>query len=206
MRVEQAPNGARGVDTILPFTASRAKAIKGAGYDYVVRYLGVLTTPERNIILQAGLALLAVNYSRRPGWHPSASIGDLDGLASVAHARKAGLPDGMSLYCDIEGPGGGANDTIAHVNAWATRVQAAGYKAGMYVGYGIQLSDVQMYHDLKVTGYWDSCSRNVDVAKRGFQMFQHYPPNVHVAGLQVDVNHIETDGMGDTPSWLVGDP
>lgn len=206
MRVERAPHGARGVDTIIDFTASRAKAIKAAGYDYVVRYLGRLTAFERDTILEAGLALLAVNYSRRNGWKPSERTGDLDGLASVGDAAKAGLPSGMTLWCDVEGPSGTAADTIAHVNAWASRVQASGYIAGMYVGYGIALTPEQMYHRLKVTAYWDSCSRNVTVAHRGFQMYQHYPGNVHVGELIVDINHIETDAMGDTPAWLVGDP
>lgn len=206
MRVEAAFAGARGVDTILPFGPSRALAIKAAGFAFIVRYLGALTTLERNVILHAGLALLAVTYSRRPSWQPSGELGDQDGLHAVQNARTAGLPEGMSLYCDLEGPGGVGADTIDYVNAWADRVQAAGFKAGLYVGYGVQLSDEQMYHSLKVTGYWDSCSRNVGVAHRGFQMFQEYPGNQKVAGILVDVNHIEKDGQGDTPSWLVGDP
>lgn len=206
MRVEPATPGARGVDTILQFGSSRAAAIKAAGYSFVIRYLGVLTTLERNVILDAGLALLAVTYSRRPSWRPSAELGDSDGLHAVTNARTAGLPEGMSLFCDLEGPGGVGHDVVNYVNAWASRVQAAGYKAGLYVGYGIGLTDDQMYHELKVTGYWDSCSRNVGVAHRGFQMVQESPGNQHVAGIIVDVNHIQTDGEGDTPHWLIGDP
>lgn len=206
MRVELAPNGVKGVDTILPFGEARAKAIKAAGYDFAVRYLGKMTALERDVILRAGLGLLAVTISRRPSWHPSGELGDLDGIDAVANAERAGLLPGMTLFCDLEGPGGVGADTIEYVNAWASRVQAAQYKAGLYVGYGIQLNDEQMYHALKVTAYWDSCSRNVGVAHRGFQMVQHYPGNQKVAGIIVDINHIQTDGKGDTPSWLIGDP
>jgi hypothetical protein len=206
MKVERATPGARGVDTIIQFGAERARAIKANGFDYVVRYLGVLNRTERDVILGAGLGLLAVTYSRRVGWVPSAELGDLDGVHAVSNARVAGLPGAMSLYCDLEGPSGYGRDSIAYVNAWATRVQAAGYTAGLYVGFGIPLTGTQLYKNLKVTGYWDSCSVNPTVAERGFQMFQHSPPNQKVAGTLVDVNHIAVDQKGDTPNWLIGAP
>jgi hypothetical protein len=206
MRVERARAGSKGVDTILPFGPSRASAIKSAGYEFIVRYLGSLTTLERNSILHAGLGILAVTYSRRANWQPSGELGDLDGLHAVANARMAGLLQGMTLYCDLEGPAGTANDSIEYVNAWASRVQTAGYVAGLYVGWGIKLTAEQMYHSLKVTGYWDSCSSNPSVAHRGFQMFQVNPPNQKVAGILVDIDRIAADQKGDTPNWLIGDP
>jgi hypothetical protein len=206
MIVEPAPSGARGVDTILTFGPSRAKAIKDAGFDFVIRYLGTLTMLERNVLLNAGLALLAVTYSRRAGWQPNTAVGDSDGQHAVQNARMAGLPEGMSLFLDVEGPHGKGADVIGYVNAWATRVIAGGYRAGIYVGYGIPLTDQQMYYSLKVTGYWDSCSKNVGVAVRGFQMVQEYPGNQKIAALQVDVNRIQADLLGCTPNWLIGDP
>lgn len=206
MRVERAKTGARGVDTITHFGTTLAAGIKASGYSYVVRYLGALTVAERNIILKADLALIAVGYSRRPGWHPSLDLGDSDGLHAIANARTAGLLEGMTLYCDLEGPSGTSDDCITYVNAWASRVQAAGFEAGLYVGYGIPLTAHQLYWSLKTTAYWDSCSKNPLVDVRGFSMFQHHPPNQKVAGGIVDVNHIEADQKGSTPNWLIGAP
>jgi hypothetical protein len=205
IRVQAAPSGAKGVDTITPFTAQLAAQFKGAGYSFVVRYLGAITTDEMSAILEAGLGLLAVGYSRRPGWHPSASEGAADGAAAVLHARQVGLPESMSLYCDLEGPASSttAGDCIAYVNAWAEPVQAAGYVAGLYVGYGIPLTPQQLYHDLLVTGYWHSCSRVQDVAVRGYQMIQQAPCNQTVLGIKVDVDLIQVDKNGDTPQWLI---
>lgn len=202
MIVTKSSDGALGVDTILTFTKPMAARFKAAGYDFVVRYLGALTDYERDAILESGLALLAVGYSRRPGWKPSDTLGTQDGLHHIDCAKKSGLPTGMSIFCDLEGPGGTGNDSIAYVNNWAHVIQSEGYVAGLYVGYGIQLTSDQMYHALAVTAYWDSCSRNQDVSVRGFQMVQRYPGNQHVLGYQVDIDEIHADKLGDTPMWL----
>lgn len=207
MRIERAPDGAKGVDTILTFSKGLAQRFVAAGYDFVVRYLGALTDYEAQAILDGGLALLAVTYSRRSGWTPSATLGAQDGLLAIQHARAANLPIGMTLFCDLEGPAGTPENAIAHVNAWAHAVQAGGYIAGLYVGWGVRLTPKQLYQALVVTAYWDSCSSNPAVATRGYQMVQDYPPNKHVCGVQVDTNTIHTDLLGDTPNWLIaGDP
>ena len=96
MIIQPAPNGARGVDTMLRFNAARAKAIKDAGYDFIVRYIEALTVAERDCILGIGLALLAVGYSRRPGWMPSAELGAQDAAHHIEHATAVGLMRGMT--------------------------------------------------------------------------------------------------------------
>ena len=207
MKIERSFPGAKGVDTVLTFSKGLAERFKAAGYAYVVRYLGALTDYEVEAILAGGLALLAVSYSRRHGWLPNGTLGAQDGMLAVQHARAANLPIGLTLFCDLEGPGGTGTDSVAYVNAWAHAVQAGGYIAGLYVGYGIQLTAQELYSCLAVTAYWDSCSKNPDVAKRGFQMVQEYPPNKRVCGLQVDTNVIQPDFFGDTPVWVIaGDP
>ena len=114
----------------------------------------------------------------------------------------------MSLYCDPEGPASTttAADCVAYVNAWAKSVQAAGYVAGLYVGYGIPLTPQQLYQDLLVTAYWRSCSLVQDVAVRGYQMIQEIPGNQTVLGIKVDVDVIQADKNGDTPPWIVASP
>jgi len=201
--VKPATNGSRGVDTVTRFSASLAAQVKAAGFDFVVRYLGALTTTERDRILGAGLALLAVGYSRRPGWRPTAEMGAADGVLAVSRARGCGLPSGLSLFCDLEGPAGTASDCIGYVNGWAHVVQDAGYLAGLYVGYGVPLTARQLYYSLAVTGYWDSCSINPLVEVRGYQMRQLSPPNQHAFGTLIDIDVIQTDAKGDTPHWLI---
>jgi hypothetical protein len=203
--VQPAPSGAKGVDTITPFTAALGAQFKAAGYSFVVRYLGAIASGEVNAILEAGLGLLAVGYSRRPGWQPTAAEGASDGAAAVLHAQQAGLPAGMSLYCDLEGPASTttASDCVAYVNAWAKPIQAAGYVAGLYVGYAIPLTPQQLYQDLLVTAYWRSCSQVQDVAVRGYQMIQQIPGNQTVLGIKVDIDVIQADKNGDTPHWVV---
>jgi hypothetical protein len=205
LQVVAAPSGAKGVDTVTPFTAAIAAKFKAAGYEFVVRYLGAVHPEELQAILGAGLALLMVGYSRRPGWQPTAALGVEDGDNAVLHAQQAGLPKGMTLYCDLEGPASSttAADCIAYVNAWADAVSAAGYIAGLYVGYGVPLTPQQLYQDLHVTAYWHSCSKVQNVAVRGYQMIQQAPGNQMCLGVLVDFDVIQTDANGDTPHWLV---
>jgi hypothetical protein len=208
MIVQRATPGAKGVDTILTFTPKLAAKFKAAGFDFVVRYVEALTVAERDIILNAGLALLGCGYSMKAHWTPSSDLGTLHAKHQIEHAVKCGLPSGMSLYCDLEGPNplAGALSVIAYVNAWADVVQGLGYKAGLYVGYGVPLSAYQLYWHLKVTGYWHSCSRVQDVAVRGYQMIQQSPGNQTICGALVDVDIIQPDQKGETPNWLIGAP
>lgn len=205
MIVQSARPGAIGVDTIVHFTPQLGAKFRAAGFTYVVRYLGALTVQERDIILGAGLALMAVTYSRRAGWMPSAGLGTQDGVHAVQNARNAGLPEGMTLFIDLEGPSASAapSDCINYVNSCAHPIMAAGYKAGLYVGYGIPLTATQLYKQLAVTGYWHSCSHVQDVSVRGYQMIQQEPGNQHHCGILVDVDLIQLDRLGNTPNWLI---
>lgn len=210
MKVIQSPNGAKGVDTIARFSTDLARKFHAAGYQFIVRYLTSskwgLTVEERQAILDAEMGLLCVGTSRLPGWHPSAELGESDARKILGYAQNCGLLTGMTLFCDMEGPGGDAGKSVVeYVNAWAHIIKDAGYIAGLYVGFGIHLTPEQLYHDLAVSAYWHSCSKVQDVATRGYQMVQHYPANQHVCGLQVDIDTIQVDKLGDSPWWLVND-
>jgi hypothetical protein len=199
MIIQPAIDGSKGVDTTLRFNPGRAALIKSAGYDFVMRYIEALTVAERDAILGAGLGLGAVGYSRRPGWMPSAELGQQDAQHNLEHATSAGLMRGMTLFLDLEGPSASATAgaCIGFVNTWARAVQAAGYIAGLYVGYGLVLTADQLYRSLAVTQYW-SDGGNRKVAVRGCSMHQH-APSVYVSGLLVDTNQVTTDALGDTP-------
>ena len=208
IQVLKSPPGAKGVNTVATFGSATAAKFKSAGYSFVVRYLGALTAREASVIIGQGLGLLAVGYSRRPGWIPTGPEGKADGILKIDQAENAGLIPGMTIFCDLEGPGGeGLRERcIDYVNEWAAPIQAAGFVAGLYVGYGVPLTPDELYHELAVTAYWHSCSQVQAVAHRGYQMTQLYPPNRTVCGTKVDIDFIQADAKGDTPMWMIDAP
>src|SRR5580698_3762844 len=84
-----APNGAAGFDVNQVLTAAQAQAFKNAGYAFCVRYVprtsdpklqgGNLTHTEALDILNAGLALMAVQHVELPPWKPTTNLGTLYG-------------------------------------------------------------------------------------------------------------------------------
>jgi hypothetical protein len=208
IQVLKSPPGAKGVDTVAKISAATAAKLRAAGYSFVVRYLGALDAREASVIIGQGLALLAVGYSRRPGWIPSAPEGKADGMLKIEQAEAAGLLPGMTLFCDLEGPGGpNVHDAcIDYVNEWARPIQEAGFVAGLYVGFGVPLTSDELYHELAVTAYWHSCSVVPAVAHRGYQMVQLAPPNRTVCQTKVDIDFIQADAKGDTPMWMIEAP
>lgn len=200
--------GALGVDCVQVIAnAGLAKGLYDAGFRFVVRYLGGVSSSEVDIILNAGLAFMPVGYSRKPGWLPSGGLGTMDGNNAVSHCTALGLPKNVTVWCDLEGPGGHAQDVIDYVNAWAHCVQNAGYEAGLYVGYATLLTSEELYK-LAVTRYWHSLSRVTDSAGQlaepgcGWCMHQ-LSPSVGRAGVWVDVDVIGEDYKGRMPTWCV---
>ena len=185
--------GARGFDTITAIGPAQASRLKSAGYDFAVRYLGSLSDMEVKTLNEAGIAVMGVTYG-----------GAFDGAAAVVNAReKAKLPPGTSLWLDLEGQDRhrtGADITTA-ANAWYDTVAAAGYLPGLYVGSGCVLDAGGLYR-LKFTRYWRSCSL-VPKPSCGWSCIQLYPPNQVVAGVQIDIDVIESDYRGRVPAWCV---
>ncbi len=117
-----------------------------------------------------------------------------------------GFPAGVTVWLDLEGPGGTAADITAWVNAWAHEVKAAGYDAGLYVGYGTQLTSHELYA-LAVDRYWHSVSRVTDSANAlaeptcGWCMYQ-LNPSVMRCATWVDVDVVQEDYQGRVPNWV----
>ncbi len=200
--------GARGVDSVQAITTSAlADGLRTSGIDFCVRYLGSLSASEADVILGAGLALMPVTFSRKPGWIPSQQLGTLDGNNSVSQCVAAGIPKGCTVWLDLEGPGGHAQDIVDWVNAWASVVKQAGYDPGLYVGYAAQLTSHELYA-LLVDKYWHSISRVTDSAGQlaepgcGWCMFQLQPSRMW-AGVWSDVDFIQQDYLGRLPVWCV---
>ncbi len=199
--------GARGTDSVQAITRAQAVALKTSGIDFCIRYLGGVTLEELDGILDAGLGFMPVTYSRAPGWLPSASIGSTDGTNAGNHCTALELPAGVTAWLDLEGPGGHAADVEDYVNAAAHKVQAVGYEAGLYVGYGTLLTSHELYKTA-VTRYWRSISRVTDSSGAlaepdcGWCMNQLRPSRMW-AGLWADINVVEADYKGRLPTWTI---
>lgn len=193
------------VDTDTILSGSMCAALRAAGIKGVFRYLSDLTVSEITTILVSGLKLYFVNHSRDPGWIPSGAEGKLDGERDVGQLQKLGVPRGVHIAFDLEGVGGGNPAAVmAHVNAWAAEVQAAGYLAALYVGEQALLTSAQLYA-LLVTLYWVSASLIRDIAgiaavpECDWAIIQGRPVDVVVAGVTVDFDTIYEDNKGRVP-------
>ncbi|MGZ3999723.1 MAG: DUF1906 domain-containing protein [Mucilaginibacter sp.] len=208
--VKQATAGMTGFDINSIVSAADAQNFKAAGYDFCIRYIprtaalaaGNLTNDEAAGIINAGLALMAVQHVALPGWAPTAALGTTYGSYAAEYCSQVvGLPEGMNIWCDLEGvaPGTPATDVIAYCQAWYQAVSAAEYIPGIYVGYDTMLSPQQLYNSLSFRHYWRAYN-GPQVAVRGFQLVQKLQVNVN--GFDIDPNVTQTDHMGGIPRWL----
>lgn len=191
-----------GIDTVLRLTASQCAALRARGFSFACRYLGGLTPDELATILAGGLAVFPVTYSRKPGWVPTPGMGAADGKAAVTRAKYLKLPAGTTVWLDLEGCSGSADATTAWVNEWAAAIIAAGFDPGLYVGYSPGGLDENALWKLKVDRYWRAPFA-LEPARCGPCMFQLYPLNTKVEGVNVDVDVIGHDRLNRVPNWVV---
>jgi Domain of unknown function (DUF1906) len=208
MPVKQA-TPSTGFDLNQPLTASMAAQFKSAGHSFAIRYIprtaalvkGNLTAAEIEIILGAGLNLMAVQHCALPGWEPNAAMGGQYGQYAATYSQSIGLPARMNIWLDLEGVGPlvKAEDVIAYCEAWFTAVSAVGYVPGIYVGWNIVITDQQLY-DLPFAHYWRAYNCEQVVLERGYQIVQH--PQQTLDRINYDPNTLVADGMGGLPVWL----
>jgi Domain of unknown function (DUF1906) len=206
------PAGHIGCDTDSVITATTAVACCKAGFAFAIRYLartvpqrfGDLRSEEAEAILGGGLGLMAVQHCDGQGWSPTAASGKDYGVAAVINAQEVGLPPGVSVWVDLEGPlpSSPAAEVIAFCNAWYAEVADAGYVPGIYVGFDEILTSDQLYHRLRMRHYWKSASTVPDVAYRGYQMIQTLVPSP-VYGISIDRNVVMGDNFGGLPAMVV---
>lgn len=208
MIVETAFLGALGCDCDSKIGLLAAQRLAGIGMKFIVRYVSLDTTEgpgdldknEVHDILSGGLALMTVQHVRYPGWVPSAQMGSDDGGHAARHTVGAGIPAGVTVWCDLEGIKGTAQETIDYVKGWHQSVRSAGYGTGIYVGGGCPLTSAELY-SLPVDRYWRSFSAVPNVDRRGYCMLQLYPSTM-VGGVPVDLNVVQKDYLGGLPRWV----
>lgn len=157
MKLVTATPNAMYCDTDEVLTAAGCALLKSKGIRGVFRYLSGLQTPELNTILGSGLELYFVNYAHAEGWIPSSKGGAADAVRDLAALARLGIPVGVHVAFDLEGPGGLPTNVIQHVNTHALDMYKASYLPSLYVGEGSLLTSEQLY-DLASVLYWASCS------------------------------------------------
>ena len=211
-RVEPAPNRSKGFDADTRLSGDLARIAYEQGYRFCIRYLSLevavastdLTHEEANLILDAGLALMAVQHVPYPGWPANGSLGTQHGKSAAINADNVGLPPGVNIWCDLEGIGAvSAQSVIDYCNNWYDEVASFGYVPGLYVGFDTRLSGEQLYYDLKFKHYWRSQSEVPQVAVRSYQMLQG--PTITMSGtsLQIDPDTTYIDNENGQPIWLI---
>ena len=202
--------GLTGFDVNQVLTADQALAFKNAGNAFCVRYLprtaalaaNNLTNAEANNILNAGLALMAVQHVALPGWVPTTSLGTAYGNFAATYASQTvGLPPGVNVWLDLEGVATGTDPqvVVAYCQAWYYAVQSAGYVPGVYVGYDTMLSPSQLYNELSFQHYWRAYN-GPQVATRGFQLLQQTEKTLN--GISYDPDVTQNDSEGGAVLWL----
>lgn len=214
-RVVAATPGAAGFDTDTVLTAATAQAFAADGFQFAIRYLtrdaiqasGDLTDAEAEDILQADLALMAVQHVAPAGWTPSGKLGRRYGLYAAINARRVGLPSGVTLWLDLEGVAAGtpADQIIDYCDTWADVVTDAGYVAGLYVGADCGLTGEQLA-TTRMRYFWRSGSTVPDVPGRGYCLLQTIAANTSLDGVAYDDDSVQTDRTGNTPFWLTRAP
>src|SRR6266851_2973147 len=108
--VEASTPSVPGFDSDTIITAAVAQRFYAGGYKFCLRYLSLrvespqdLTPQEATDILNSGLALMPVQHVRKPGWSPTASLGQEDGQNAASNAQDVGFPAGVNVWCDLEG-------------------------------------------------------------------------------------------------------
>lgn len=191
------PAGSRGFDANTRVSLQAASAFWDAGYRFAVRYVKRsqahdydLSTTEVLQLLKAGLGIMVVQHVAPPGWTPTENMGAVYGETAADETRKLGIPKGVVVWCDLEGVAIGtpASQVIQFCNAWYDRVRAAGFDAGLYVGYDSGLTADQLYYKLKFRRYWAAYNLNADSVPsvRGVCQVQLAYPPVTASGRTVE--------------------
>jgi hypothetical protein len=146
---------------------------------------------------------MLAGYARVRDW--SADTGRADGARVASKALAAGFPTAATLWCDQEAGVPDQPTAVACATAWWQGATGAGAEdPGLYVGDGCGFENGAALHThIPFRRYWRSMSQVPNVAGRGYQVLQLYPPNEVVAGVRIDQDIIQSDYEGGLPVLCV---
>lgn len=135
----------KGFDCAAPLTPQTAATFRGAGYDFVCRYLvpatsawKALTKGEADIIQQAGMKIVSVYETTADRSLGDYQAGVNDAKVAMQCAQNVGQPTGSTIYFAVDfEPTTAQMDTIA------------GYFSGIH--------DTLVGYDIGVYGNYDVC-------------------------------------------------
>jgi hypothetical protein len=215
-----APANVRGFDANQKIGPKTAAAFRRHGYSFCIRYVRRkkvnahdLSPAEAKTILGAGLGLMPVQHvESESSWLPTPAKGDEFGQTAADDAERIGFPPGITLWCDLEGVAKGtpSAQVIEYCNRWHSRVAAAGYVPGVYLGFRYGMSATQAFKALRFTRYWGAFNLNKDEEPivRGLLMRQAERKPADVPpGTSVDfqTDKVRKDKLGGLPTLLAPD-
>lgn len=181
------------VDTVLQLTEDDYEKLAQLGFKARGGYVD-LVNPEELAVCLKYMGFFAIGFAHESNL--------------ITQVKALGLPEGCTVYQDVEAEAGPAEAVIARVNACAASLK--GYQAGGYFGAQSLLRSSELTA-LAVTTYWKGCSRVLDrdnmaaEPARGYAMVQLRPPNVVlVNGKQFDVSIVADDYCDAMPSFVWG--
>lgn len=209
MRLAQAPR-ALACDTVTPIDAEMAAALYAIGVRTVFRYLdrvhdispgqlgANLTAAELAVLLDAGLCVSPVQYystryaDQRKGRALSADYGAEMGQAAATNARGLGIPEGATIWRDLEDvPRATSAQIVTDLTGWARSALSAGYESGLYYGTGLGSAETGYLTGEDLWGlryyrsYWRAASAVPQIPHRGPCVVQGSEQTIRLAGREL---------------------
>ena len=156
-----------------------------------------ISTEELERILSRKLRSAWVQHPRFPGWDPASHNGEADALVACNAAKLAGYAEGTTGYLDLEGmPKATVATASKFVKDWIHVAVNEGTRPGIYVGYNIPLSPLELWELAYVHTYWSDAAHR-KVAHRGCAIYQG--PPISIAGTVFDRDNVAADLLGELP-------
>lgn len=195
-----APLFSRVVDTLSPISSFEAAALKSIGVAAVGRYLENLSPTERDVLFQAGLAILPL--SKAPASPLNAAFGASHADFLLQKAIALEVPLGVHVMVDFESQNGNHVDITAYDEALTATIAKPGYIPFAYIGQPEPLSASELFLLPDVHLYWRGGSSSIPEPDCGFAMWQ-IPPldQTLVARLRVDMSITGADRRGRQPMF-----
>lgn len=181
---------AKGFDTATKLTAEKARALKQAGFEYALRYLGNtwkgFNKAEAKAIQDAGLKLVSIfQKSANYAGYFSKEQGIRDAKQAQEWAEDVGQPEGTAIYfaVDFDAQGAHLKNVLAYVEGLKSTLKK--YKIGLYGSYTVMQAVKG-----KVDYYWQTYAWSKGKVADFIHMHQ-YQNGVKVAGVMIDRDEIK---------------
>ncbi|HZU83816.1 MAG TPA: hypothetical protein VE987_12905 [Polyangiaceae bacterium] len=189
-----------GFDTVDLFSEAQAKTMVAAGLTFCVQYVDTMTRDRLAMLTGAGLAVMLTGYARTTGW--SSDAGLEDGKRIAGKALACDFPSDASLWFDQEDGVPSESVAIAYATGcWNGATTEGIADPGLYNGAGSGfVTPATLHGAIPFRRYWRSLSQVENVAVRGYQLLQLFPPNeIGPAGFRVDWDVVQSDYLGGLP-------